>query len=86
MTLESFASRLGGALAFSGVGVWLAAVVCWATVRDAGPVVHSIHTVAGWGFAVFGTVLIVIGLSITSGVPAKIPQEGPSVDVSDGVS
>jgi hypothetical protein len=86
MTLESFARRLGGAFAFSGLGVWVAAVVCWASVGDAGPVVHSIHTVAGWGLAVFGTVLIVIGLTITSGVPPEIPQDGRSVDVSDGVT
>lgn len=86
MTLEKLASRLGAAMAFSGLGVWVAAVVCWASVGDAGPVVHSLHTVAGWSLAVFGAVLIVIGLTISSGVPPQTSSEGSDAGARDGVS
>jgi len=54
LTLESFASRLGVAVGSSGLGVWAAAVVWWASTGDADPVVPSIHTLAGWGLALFG--------------------------------
>jgi hypothetical protein len=86
MTLDSFATRFGAALAVSGLGVWVAAVTCWVSTGDAGPVVHSIHTVAGWGLAVFGAVLIVVGLAISSGVPPKARPEDPSVEVGDQAS
>ena len=86
MTLESFARRLGVALGFSGLGVWAAAAVCWSSVGDAGPVVHSIHTVAGSCLAVFGAVLIAIGVTISSGVPPRTRPEDPSVEVSGGIS
>ena len=54
LTLESFASRLGVAVGSSGLGVWAAADVWWASTGDADPVVPSIHTLAGWGLALFG--------------------------------
>jgi hypothetical protein len=86
MTLESFASRLATGLALSGLGVWVAAVVCWASVGDAGPPAHSIHTVAGWCLAVFGTVLLGIGLTISSAVPPRARPEDPGAEVSERVS
>ena len=42
--------------------------------------------VAGWGLAVFGSVLIAVGLTISSGVHPKTLSEDPSVEVSDGIS
>lgn len=86
MTLESFARRLGAASALSGLALWVAAVVCWASVGDGGSVVHSIHMVAGWSLAVFGAVLIGIGLAISSGVPARTRPEDPSIKIDGEVS
>src|SRR4051812_39667332 len=83
MTLESFANRLALALTFSGAGVWVAAFVCWSSVGDGGPVVHSIHTVAGSVLAVFGTALIGIGLTILLGIPPRSRSEDPSVQARD---
>jgi hypothetical protein len=70
MTLETFARRLAGSLSFSGFGLLIAAAVCWSTVGDGDPVVHSIHTVGGSALAAFGAVLMTVGLTLAAGVPA----------------
>lgn len=77
MTIERFASRVGASLALGGIGLVVAAVICWASIGDGGEAVHSIHTVAGWIFAVFGAVMTGSGLAISSAVPARVNEEVP---------
>jgi hypothetical protein len=44
--------------------------MCWASVGDAGTVVHSIHTVAGSVLAVLGLVAISTGFAMSAAVPS----------------
>lgn len=74
MTIELFARRFGASLMYSGVGLFVAAVVCWASVGDGGTVVHSIHTVAGSVLAVLGLVAISTGFAISAAVPSQAGQ------------
>ena len=77
MTIEELARRVGGSLAFGGLGLILAAVVSWATIGDGGQIPHSIHTVTGWVLAFLGVVMIGSGLWISSPVRSQVDQEQP---------
>jgi hypothetical protein len=68
VTIELFARRVSAALALSGSGLLLAALIFWFNAGSAG-VVHSIHMVAGSAVALFGVVLIIIGLAISTAIP-----------------
>jgi len=74
MTLDDFVRRLGASLALSGLFVVLSAVVCWTTVGGGSDVAHTVHNMAGWVLAVFGAVLIAVGLALSAAVP---PPESP---------
>jgi len=71
MTIDTLARRLGVSLVVSGLFLWAAAVVAWLTScnADAPLLTHTIHHVVGWVFAVFGTVLLGVGLTLTATDP-----------------
>ena len=86
MTIERFALRVAASLAIGGTFVCLSAVVCWATAGD-GQVaaVHSVHVVGGWILAVFGAVMMGMGLGIGTAVPSqKETSAGPTSSPADG--
>ena len=71
MTIDQLALRVGAALALGGIVPLVAAVCCWATVGDGDAAVHSVHAIGGWILAVFGMVMIGMGIAIASAVPSK---------------
>ena len=75
MTIERLALRVGGSLALGGLVPLIAAVCCWATAGDGNAAVHSVHAIGGWILAVFGMVMIGIGIAIASAVPSTALKE-----------
>jgi hypothetical protein len=70
MTLEVFVRRMSVSLALSGLFLWLSAFVCWMSVGDGSDVARTVHNVTGWALAVFGSVLVAIGLVLSARMPA----------------
>lgn len=69
MTIELFARRLGTSLALGGLGLAVAAILCWASIGDAGEVVRSIHVLVGWVMALLGAIMTVTGLALLVSPP-----------------
>ena len=69
MTLEVLVRRMSVSLALSGLFLWLSAAVCWLTVGDGNDVARTVHHVAGWSLAAFGTVLVALGLALSARTP-----------------
>ena len=72
MTIELFARRLGTSLAVSGMGLIVAAIMCWATIGAvSGEIVHTTHMLVGWVLALFGAILTATGLALLAGPPRR---------------
>ena len=72
MTIELFARRLGASLAVGGMGLVVAAIMCWATVgTDSGEIVHTTHRLVGWVLALFGAIMTATGLALLAGPPKR---------------
>ena len=75
MTIDTLARRIGVALVVSGLFLWAAAVMTWVSSGADAPVVaHTVHHVVGWVYAVFGSVLLGVGLTLTATDPKSVAR------------
>ena len=76
MTVERFARRVAVSLVVGGLLVFIPAIFSWAAAQDAlDSATRSVEMLGGWVFAVFGAVMLGMGLAIAAAVSSEPASE-----------